>query len=657
MNRLSKEKSPYLSHSAYQKINWYPWSEEAFEKARAEDKPVFLSSGAIWCHWCHVMAKECFEDEEIANLLNENFVSIKLDRDERPDIDRRYQNAVAIMGFGGGWPLTVFLTPDKIPFFGGTYFPPEDSLGRPGFKKVLRAVTDFYHTKRGKISESGRKLIDHLKPKPLSEGEVHEALINEAVTNILSRFDTNNGGFGTSPKFPMPGAVELLMHRYYFTQLESLGYITRKTLEAMGKGGFHDQIGGGFHRYSVDEAWIIPHFEKMADDNAWLLRNYLDAYAVSGHEYFKEIAEGTINFLRNVLSDPGGGFYASQDADVTSEDEGGYFTWTDEDFKSSLDEEEYKVLSLHLFNERGSMHHDESKKVLFVSMEAGEIAKRLGIDERTVSGLINSGKKKLLEERNKRISPFIDKTLYTSLNGMLITSFLRAFRVLRNEDLKEFALKSLRKISETHYMNDELFHTEHIKAVLDDYVYFIEALIGAYEVTGDSNYLRQADTLMELCIKKFWDNKEGGFFDTEGEVIGIRLKNIEDIPHPSANSLGIILLLKLHSMTGKKKYLDYAETALRIFSSHAKNMGIHSGYYFCAMDAYFHMLKFTVQASPMSGIAKATLSSFYPCLAILYGEDRGYAIPCLKDKCFTPIDQPEGIKEFLRNQQELLSTG
>jgi uncharacterized protein YyaL (SSP411 family) len=651
MNRLSKETSPYLSHSANQKIDWYPWSAEAFEKALAEDKPVFLSSGAVWCHWCHVMAKECFENEEIVRLLNENFVSIKLDRDEHPDIDRRYQNAVAVMGFGGGWPLSVFLTPDKIPFFGGTYFPPEDSLGRAGFKKVLKAVADFYHTKRGKIAESGRKLIDSLKPKPLTGGEIQESMINDAVTNILSRFDTNNGGFGSSPKFPMPGAVQLLIHRYYFTRMESFGYIVRKTLEAMAKGGFHDQIGGGFHRYSVDEAWIVPHFEKMADDNAWLLRNYLDAYAVSGYEYFREIAKGTIHFLSNVLADPEGGFYASQDADVTPEDEGGYFTWTDEDFKRVLNEEEYKVLNLHLFHERGSMHHDGSKKVLFVSMEADEIAKKLGIDERTVSGRIDSGKKKLLLERNNRESPFIDKTLYTSLNGMLITSFLKAFRVFKDEDLKEFALKSLRKILKRRYMNGELFHTDHVKAVLDDYVYLIEALIGAYEITGDSSYLNQAETLMGLCLEKFWE-KDGGFFDTESEVLGIRLKSIEDIPHPSANSLGIILLLKLHSMTDEKKYHDYAETALKIFSLQAKDMGIHSGYYFCAMDAYFHMLKVTLQASPLSKLAEITLSSFYPSLGILYGEDRGRVIPCVKDTCFPPIDTPEGIKEFFENRQQ-----
>jgi uncharacterized protein YyaL (SSP411 family) len=243
MNRLSKEKSPYLKHSANQKIDWYPWSDEAFNSAREEDKPVFLSSGAIWCHWCHVMAKECFENEEIVKLLNENFINIKLDRDERPDIDRRYQQAVSAMGSGSGWPLSVFLTPDRNPFWGGTYFPLEDGLGRPGFKKVLRTVADFYKSKRKEIAEYTRRLIDSFKPKPLSYGEINESLLTDAIANILSQFDPQNGGFGKAPKFPMPGAIEFLINRFFLTKKESIGFAVKKTLESMARGGFHDQIG------------------------------------------------------------------------------------------------------------------------------------------------------------------------------------------------------------------------------------------------------------------------------------------------------------------------------------------------------------------------------------------------------------------------------
>jgi uncharacterized protein len=648
MNRLQREKSPYLRHAAQQKIDWYPWSDEAFENARKENKPIFLSSGAIWCHWCHVMAKECFENEGVVNLLNEHFICIKLDRDERPDIDRRYQHAVSAMGFGGGWPLSVFLTPDKKPFFGGTYFPPEESSERPGFKKILKAVADFYQSKRETVSEYSRKIMDSLKTKPVTEaGEIKKSFSDEAVMKILTQFDTINGGFGTSPKFPAPGVTELLINKYYFTQMESLGYAVRKTLESMAKGGFHDQIGGGFHRYSVDEAWTIPHFEKMADDNAWHLRNYIDAYAVLGEGYFREVAEDTIHFLSNVLSDPEGGFYASQDADVTPDDEGGYFTWTDEDFKKALSIEEYRVLSLHLLHEKGSMHHDLSRKVLFIANDPGEISKKLGMDLQKVTEIIDIGKKKLLHERDKREAPTVDKTMYTSLNGMLISAYLKAFRVLNDPFLKEFALKSLKRIMNSHFVKNELFHTQGIRALLDDYLYLVEALVASYEITGESSYINDAEDLMKLCLGKFWDQEAGGFFDTDEEVLGIRLKGIEDIPHPSANSLGIILLLKLYSMTQNKKYHDYAERALKFFSIITKDMVRHSGYYFCALNAYFQMLKLTLQTVPGSQLAETALASFRPYISIIYGDDKACVIPCLQDMCYEPVISPDAMKDFL----------
>ena len=411
MNRLAHEKSAYLKHAARQKIDWYPWSEEAFQRAQREDKPVFLSTGAVWCHWCHVMAEECFENDEIVQLMNRLFVNIKLDRDERPDIDRRYQQAVSAMGAGGGWPLSVFLTPDKKPFFGGTYFPPEDRQGRPGFKNVLGAVSNFYKVKREEAENYALEIMETLKPEALQPGELSESFLDDAATGMLSQADPENGGFGTAPKFPMPGALEFLIRRSFMGRSSSIGLAVRKTLESMARGGFHDQLGGGFHRYSVDASWIVPHFEKMADDNAWLLRNYCDAYSVFGDERFKEVAQGIIRFVRDVLSDPEGGFYASQDADVTPGDEGGYFTWTDEDLKRVLTDEEYRVLSLHFFHERGSLHHDPAKKVLFVVMEPGEIAEKLGMAEKAVAENIGRGKRKLLTERDARQTPFVDTTL------------------------------------------------------------------------------------------------------------------------------------------------------------------------------------------------------------------------------------------------------
>jgi len=648
MNRLAGEKSAYLRHAAHQKIEWHPWSDEAFERAQRENKPVFLSSGAIWCHWCHVMAKECFEDEEIAGILNEHFVGIKLDRDERPEIDRRYQKAVTAMGSPGGWPLSVFLTPDRKPFYGGTYFPPEDMYGRPGFKRVLRSVVEFYHTNGSNVHEYANRVMDFLRQKPLPPGEMDASLLDRAVKDILSEYDPRNGGFGTTPKFPMPGAVEFLMHRYFFTGNEYIGRAVRKTLESMAKGGFHDQLGGGFHRYSVDEAWIVPHFEKMADDNAWLLRNYIDAYALFGDEYFKEVAEKIIGFLRDVLSDPEGGFYASQDADVTPDDEGGYFTWREEDFRKVLDEDEYRVLSLHLLHERGAMHHDPSKRVLIAASEEEDIATKTSIDVAEIKEIIHRGKEKLLHERKGRVTPFIDRALYTSVNGLVVTACLKAHRVLRDEGLKDFALKSLERIMAINHIDGQLLHSEGVKALIEDYVFLTEACTEAYEATADAVYLSRAEELMERCIDKFWDDAEGGFFDADGEVLGMRFKGIEDIPHPSANSVACILLEKLASLKGKDVYLQYAERALRAFSATASALGVHAGSYFCALDGFFHSLTFSVNAPGESKLAEAVRSSFCPSLHIRYGGDTGYVLPCEKGRCYDPVRSPEALKEFIK---------
>ena len=650
MNRLTNEKSAYLKHAATQKIDWYPWTEEAFERAREEDKPLFLSSGAVWCHWCHVMAKESFYNDEIADILNEKFISIKLDRDERPHIDKRYQMSVNLMGSGGGWPLSVFMTHDKRPFFGGTYFPPEDLQGRPGFRKVLLAVAELYKNKRDEISEYSDKLMDALKPTPAAKGEISISLSDEIMKSIASNYDSKNGGFGKEPKFPMFGAMEFLIEKHYLDRDKETGDMISKSLESMACGGFYDQVGGGFHRYSTDEAWIIPHFEKMADDNAWLLRIYLNAYAVSGNEFFREIAEGTITFIREVLLDPLGGFYANQDADVTPDDEGGYFTWTDNDFRKVLDEDEYSVLSPYLMHDSGTMHHDQSKKVLFVSMGAKEISGQTGrtIDE--VMKIVKRGREKLLDERNKRETPFIDKTLYASINGMMISVFILACRILKDDALKTIALKSLARIIDLRFINGTLYHTDDVPALLDDYIYIVDALLSAYEVTGDTSYFDRAEEIIHICINRLWDEKTGGFFDSEESLLEINIKAIEDVPHPSANSLAVKVFLKFYSITGKEAYHRYAAMILELFIEQVKLTGIHSGYYFCALNNYFNMLKLTINASPGSELAREAIGIYSPFSTIVYGEDRGQVIPCIKDACFEPIENPAALISFFRDQ-------
>ncbi len=647
MERLANERSPYLRHAASQKIDWYPWSDEPFLRAAAEDRPVFLSTGAVWCHWCHVMARECFEDAEIADLLNDHFICIKLDRDERPDIDRRYQQAVAAISSSAGWPLSVFLTPDRKPFFGGTYFPPADSHGRPGFKKVLAAVLDYYRNRKEEVEAYATNLVEHLRPEAALPGTPDRAIIDRALEAVLAEFDTAHGGFGSFPKFPMAGAIEFLLNRYSLTGDQRAADVVKKTLYGMARGGFHDQLKGGFHRYSVDEGWHVPHFEKMADDNAWLLRNYSAAYALFGDEYFREVAEGIIRFSRDVLSDPAGGFYASQDADVSPEDEGGYFTFTDDEFRKVLDDDEYRLLSLHLISSRGLMPHDTSKRVLCVAKDPDEIAEMTGMDIGYVHQGIASGKTKLLAARDARIAPYVDSTIYTSLNGVFIGSFLTAYRVLRDEGIRAFALRSLDRVVREHFIAGELFHAHGVPALLDDYVCLAEALLAAYEVTGDRVFCERATEMMMSCIERFGDREHGAFFDASDGLLGIRLKPVEDIPHPSANAVAIMLLQRLAKVTSKDDFASSAEQGLKAFAVQAGALGIHAGYYFCSLDAWLNPHMLTINADPGSELAATALRFLHPFSAIVYGEDRGSVIPCSGTVCHEPVSDPGELAGYL----------
>ena len=652
MNRLSSEKSAYLRHAANQKIDWHPWSEEAFEKAARENKPVFLSSGAIWCHWCHVMAKESFEDDEVARVMNENFIAIKLDRDERPDVDRRYQQAVAAMGRSGGWPLSVFLTPDKRPFFGGTYFPPVESMGMPSFLTVLLAISRYYREKRDEIEEQSTLFIDALKTGGAARGSFSMDVINTAAEKMAMSVDKAHGGFGSAPKFPMPGALEFLLGRYFISGSAQIGALLKKTFYSMARGGFHDQIGGGFHRYSTDEAWGVPHFEKMADDNAWLLRNYCDAYRIFGDPYFMEVAQGIIGFVDKELTDPAGGFYASMDADVTPDDEGGYFTWTLDDLKSVLTGEEFEIFSRHLVNPRNAVHHDPGKIVLSVVEGIDDIALKTGMYTSELRAIIDSGKRKLLAEREKRQKPYIDTALYTSLNGMMISAYVRASRAFNDLRLLDRALTGLDAVLCANVRDGELYHSEGVRAFLEDYVYLCEALVAAYEATGEDHYFHEAKRLFDICLARFWDAEGWGFFDTEKEVAGLRLKGVEDVPRPSPNALAVIVLLKLAAISGEEAYRSYAEDSLKAFAPDAGSLSIHGGYFFCSLEAFFRMLKLEVHTGPASDIAKAALLAYYPYLVISYsdtGED--IIIPCTGTTCHQPVDTAQALNEFIKDHK------
>ncbi|MEK6572230.1 MAG: thioredoxin domain-containing protein, partial [Bacteroidota bacterium] len=429
--KLENEKSPYLRSAAHQPVNWLPWGDEAFQRAKSEDKPILLDIGAVWCHWCHVMDGESYENPELAKIINEHFVPIKVDRDERPDIDARFQTAVSSISGQGGWPLTALLTPDGRVFYGGTYFPPDDRYGRPGLKRVLQTLSERYKSDRTKIFESAEQLYSHLKKAvegSKDRAELSEAAVDSALNSISNSFDIRYGGFGSAPKFPHASAVEFLLWRYSITGENWMLSIVDSTLKAMAKGGIYDQLAGGFHRYSTDERWMVPHFEKMLYDNAELLKNYVHAFQATGDESFKETAHGIISFTNAVLSDQThGGFYASQDADISMNDDGDYFTWTAEEAAKVLAPEEFEVLSAHYhLNGVGEMH-SSNRHVLFVVRDAGEIADTLGKPKPEIEKLIRSGKEKLLKERLQRKTPFADPSIYANWNGMMISSYIEAY--------------------------------------------------------------------------------------------------------------------------------------------------------------------------------------------------------------------------------------
>src|SRR5437867_6503700 len=413
LNSLAKAASPYLRSAMHQPIHWYEWGEEAFNTAQRENKPILLDIGAVWCHWCHVMDRESYDDPEVAQIVNDRFIAVKVDRDERPDIDSRYQAAVSAISGQGGWPLTAFLTPDGKPFYGGTYFPPGDQYGRPSFKRVLLAISDAYHERNGEVVEQSKMVesaLSHSESFAGSGGEFSAGVIDAIVKSVLGMFDPSNGGFGSAPKFPHPAALDLLIDRYARSGDEHLRDVFATTLEKMARGGVYDQLAGGFHRYSVDERWVVPHFEKMCYDNSELLKNYVHAYQATGSEFFAAIARDIIRWMDEWLSNrEHGGFYASQDADYSLTDDGDYFTWTVQEAQEVLTEEEAKIACLYYdINEVGEMHHNPAKNVLYVRASVEEIARRLNLAPERVQELLNSAKKKMYAARLKRPTPYVD---------------------------------------------------------------------------------------------------------------------------------------------------------------------------------------------------------------------------------------------------------
>jgi uncharacterized protein YyaL (SSP411 family) len=649
LNSLSRASSAYLRSAMHQPIQWHEWGPEAFAAARRENKPMLLDIGAVWCHWCHVMDRESYDDPEIAAIVNEHFVAVKVDRDERPDIDSRYQAAVQAVSGQGGWPLTAFLTPDGKPFYGGTYFPPADGYGRPSFRRVLLSIANAYKEKHGDVVEQAAMVESAIAQSESfagRSGRVSAGAIDAIVTSAMRMFDPEHGGFGRAPKFPHPAALDLLIERYARsqgkqaelrsagqpgaavpTQAEPLRNLIVTTLTHMANGGMYDQLAGGFHRYSVDERWVVPHFEKMCYDNSELLKNYVHAHQATGEKFFADVARDIIRWMDEWLSDrERGGFYASQDADINMDDDGDYFTWTLDEARAVLTAEEAQVAALHYdINEIGEMHHNPAKNVLFVQASVEEIARRMNLSPERVDELLASAKKKMYAARLRRPTPYVDKTVYVSWNGLCISAYLEAAKVLGLDEAKKFALRSLdRVLSEAwkpssrmredagespastqalllHVVAYSDPHAEHreVAGLLDDYAFIALACLDAYEATSDLSYFKSAQAIADAMITRFFDATSGGFFDSEpatkSESLGVlatRRKPLQDTPTPAGNPMAAIALVRLHHYTGDASYRDKAEQTLETFAGVAEQFGIFAATYGIAV---VHLLESPTQ--------------------------------------------------------------
>ena len=604
-NRLKDSASPYLRSAAHQPIDWHEWGDTAFARAASEDKPILLDIGAVWCHWCHVIDRESYENSEIAKIINEHFVAVKVDRDERPDVDARYQSAVSAISGQGGWPLTGFLLPNGKPFFGGTYFPPEDQMGRPGFRRILLAVADSYKNKRSELVRAADHLADAVAQAEVftgARGEFDPGVVDAQITSVTQQFDIKNGGFGRAPKFPHCSAVDLVLELYQQTKEKHLLAMVETTLEKMAGGGVYDQLAGGFHRYSVDERWLVPHFEKMSYDNSELLRNYLHGWQVTQNPVLRETAEGIIGWVNEVLSDQEkGGFYASQDADYSLADDGDYFTWTLDELRASLLPDEARVMELYYDVEpHGEMHHNPAKNVLWIASNAAGIAKRLGLDEASVRLMIAKCKGKMLAARLPRPTPFVDKTMYVSWNSMFVSGYLGAARALdgsMSESCRAFALKTIERMLKEVWSESRGFGHRiggpALDGSLDDQVFSVLALLDAYEATLEPHYFAAAQETMDIAIERYGDAEGGGFFDRPSDAapmggLDVRRKPFQDSPTPGANSVAAIALIRMHAFTGDVRYYDFARKTLEAFAGIATQYGMFAATYGLAATLFAH---------------------------------------------------------------------
>ncbi len=676
-NRLAKETSPYLLQHAHNPVDWYPWGDDAFQRAKAEDRPVLLSVGYSACHWCHVMERESFENEDIARTMNENFVNIKVDREERPDVDSIYMGAVQAMTGQGGWPMTVFMTPDGKPFYGGTYFPPEDRGGLPAFPRVLEAIASAYRHNRSQIVQTTEQLLAHMRQASAGVRGMEPLtteVMNRAFAHLAAQFDGNHGGFGLQPKFPQPMVYEFLLRQHLRTGDPEPLDMVETTLDRMAMGGIYDQLRGGFHRYSTDTFWLVPHFEKMLYDNALLARLYLHAYQMTGKPLYRKVVEETLDYVLAEMTDTTGGFYSAQDADSEGE-EGKFFVWRPEAVVEVLGKEDGDVVNRHFdVTIDGNF---EGMSILNVKSPAAEFAASEGMSEDELAGLLGRARARLLEAREERVRPGLDDKVLTSWNGLMVGAFAEAGVALGRSDYTAaaarcaaFVLDSLRdgyRVLRT-YKDGEA----KLKAYLEDYSYLVSGLLLLHEATFEGRWLQEAIDLGRDMVDLFWDEAAGQFYDTgiDHEELVVRPRDTQDNATPSGSAVAADVLLRLAVITGDGDLERRAVTSMRSTMTLMSQYPMGAGHWLSALDFYLATVKeIAIIGDGGDGARELALEVYRHYLPnrVLVGlrvdDDTTAELPLVKDRsriegratayvcrnytCDLPVNEPEALARQL----------
>lgn len=681
-NKLAGSISPYLLQHADNPVNWFPWGEEAFAQARKENKPIFLSIGYAACHWCHVMERESFENEKIADFLNEHFISIKVDREERPDVDEIYMSAVQMIIGSGGWPLSVFLTPDLEPFYGGTYFPSEDQLGRPGFFHILEQIVNVYTDNPQHITNTVDQImqgLNSMNSRMKIPGDYNRDIPSKTAAAISRGYDPHYGGFGSAPKFPPTGQLDILLRLNHSNgQMEYLK-IVENTLEKMGQGGIYDQLGGGFHRYSTDEAWLVPHFEKMLYDNALLTQNYLDAFLVTGNELYAEIARSTLDWMLREMQDPDGGFYSSLDADSEGE-EGLFYVWTKSEIVTLLGEEDSDLFcERYGVSEQGNF--ENGKNILHVAVPIESLSQKVGVAGNILESRLSEMRQKFLETRNDRVRPATDDKVLTDWNGLAIAALAQGYRVLRDEKYLDAAKQAADFFMTRMWDGKTLIHNYRYGetgtiGILDDYAFLIEGLVELYQTGFHPRRLEQASELADRMIELFWDADNGGFFEVSADRTDLiqRRKNGHDSATPAGNALAAKALLTLSQLTGQDEYLDYADRTARAFATEMESYPAAYVRLSALVNTLANPLKQVAivgcgERGSGSELLSIVYSSYLPETVVAYSanpggdgidllegrypvNDKPAAYVCTDFTCRMPVTDPEELRKILINKVE-----